>query len=193
MSKPLLLIDVDGVVFNINKKAIDIANEENGTDFNYKKNRCWWWGDYTLATKCGNRKYFENMLDRDGFFRDAEPIEDSIEYINRLHEEGYQIMFLSAPHWTSKSFMTDRVEFLKEQFSWFNPSKHLILTSQKGICDGENRVIIDDYPYNLEKFTAAFKICFKQSYNELYEGLRLKWCEIYNTIKLLEKGKFNYE
>lgn len=192
MNKLHLLIDTDGVVFNINKKVIDISNEENNTNYDYKNNTSWWWGDYTKDTNCGSRKYFENMLDREGFFRNAEIIEDSVKYINKLYEEGHEITFISAPHWTNKTFMTDRIEFLKEHFEWFKPEKHLVLTSRKGICDGENRLIIDDYPSNLEQFRKAIRICYGQPYNKDYKGCALrfeKWCEIYNAIKIMKKGE----
>lgn len=184
-----LYIDCDGVIFNINKKAIDIANKTFNTKYDYTNNKDWWWGDYSRDTAFGGRLYFERMLDEEGFFRSADTIEGAVEYISKLYSEGYKIKFISSPHWTNKTFMTDRVEFLKEIFPWFK-NDMLILTSDKGVCDKKFRVLIDDYSYNLDKFRDGIPLCFGQPYNEDYKGLRVKsWSEAYCLIKLMEEGR----
>lgn len=192
MEKLKLFIDVDGVIFNINKKAIDIANKEFGTNYDFTLNTSWWWNDYTTETGKGDRKYFEELLDRDGFFRSADIIDTAQIRINELHNLGHKIYFLSSPHWTSKTFMCDRVEFLKEVFEWFDPSEHLILTSKKGLVDDYNTLVIDDYPHNLSQFKKALKICYGQKYNEDYSGIRVNgWDELKCLIDLIEERENN--
>lgn len=185
-----IFIDVDGVIFNINKKVIDIANKEFNTNYNYISNKSWWWEDYTTETGYGSREYFEQVLNRDGLFNGNYIIDFARERINDLYNEGYKIYFLSSPHYTSKSFMTDRINFLSNTFEWFNPSKHLILTARKDLLDGKNRVLIDDYIHNLDGFRKGIPICFSQRYNEDYKGLRVKsWNEAYCLINLMERGE----
>ena len=53
-----IYLDVDGVLYNINKHAISIANEEFHTNYDYTDNTSWWWDDYTKETGFANREYF---------------------------------------------------------------------------------------------------------------------------------------
>ena len=38
-----IYLDVDGVIYNINKCALDIASEEFGLTLEWEKNDDWWW------------------------------------------------------------------------------------------------------------------------------------------------------
>lgn len=158
--------DVDGVIYNINKLAVECSNIEFGRNYDYKNNKSWWWTDTGIG-----ESYFRQLLTRDSFFRDGEPIEGSVEGINRLKELGCDIYFITAPEWRSKTFMKDRIWFLKKYFKWFDEDKHLVLTTNKSLLDDKERILIDDSCNNLENWKGA-KICFEQPYNESYKGIR---------------------
>lgn len=179
--------DVDGVLYDINKRAISIANEEFHTNYNYIDNTSWWWDDYTKETGFANREYFERLLDRKGFFIDGEPIVGAIEGLNKLHDYGFTIKIITSPHWSSKYMIYERIEWLQKHFSWFNKSKDLILTSNKKLCDKKGKVLIDDYPHNLN-WIDGLNICFSQTYNREYKGLRMNsWDELVEYLIELEK------
>ena len=182
-----IYLDVDGVLYNINEHAISIANEEFHTNYNYMDNTSWWWDDYTKETGFANREYFEKLLDRKGFFLEGEPIEGAIEGVNKLRDYGFKIKFITSPHWSSDYMMNERTRWLERSFPWFNKSKDLIFTSDKTVCDKENRVLIDDYPHNLN-WKDGINICFSQTYNREYQGLRMNgWDELVEYLIELEK------
>ena len=81
----------------------------------------------------------------------------------------------------------ERMEWLEKNFDWFKKEKHLILTSNKKVCDKEDRVLIDDYPHNLN-WIDGLNICFSQTYNREYDGLRVEdWNELVKYLIELEK------
>lgn len=187
-----IFIDMDNVVVNLDETVINIANEENNTNYNYKDNREWWWDDYITTTNKGSRRYFENMLLRKGVFLNAKPVEDAVYYINKLNKLGHEIIFLTSPQWVSNFCVFEKVNWLKLHFwTWFDPDKHLVMTTRKELLcrKNENNILIDDSTKNLDKW-GGIKICKGTSCNRNYQGLRAEnWEEIYKLIQRIEKGE----
>ena len=179
--------DVDGVLYNINKHALDIASREFGLTLEWELNDDWWWQGKKMTDTPPPREYFEKLLDRKGFFLEGEPIKGAIEGVNKLRDYGFKIKFITSPHWSSDYMMNERTRWLERSFPWFNKSKDLIFTSDKTVCDKENRVLIDDYPHNLN-WKDGINICFSQTYNREYQGLRMNgWDELVEYLIGLEK------
>ena len=63
-----IYLDVDGVIYNINKCALDIASKEFGLTLEWEKNDDWWWQGKNMTDTPPPRKYFEKLLNRKGFF-----------------------------------------------------------------------------------------------------------------------------
>lgn len=176
-----LFIDCDNVVYNLNEHVISVMNEELAMNYNYKDNKSWWWLDTGV-----NKRYFENLLLRDGIFKNGRPIFEAVKYINKLYEEGYKIVFISAPQWEG-NMMIERVQWLKDAFYWFNPDINLVFTVNKSLCSNENRLLIDDSIGNLNSWN-DFKICFSQPHNDNYDGeITDSWEELYRIINSLEE------
>lgn len=183
-----LFIDLDNVVYNLDKHVIWTMNKELNMNYNYKNNSSWWWLDTGV-----NKAYFENLLLQKGMFYNGDPVDESIKYINRLHEVGFEIYFISATQW-NEYCINEKVNWLIEHFEWFDPDKHLIATCQKGLLSAPNRVLIDDSIENLNSWNKGIKICFGTNCNIDYKGIRLnKWCDVYNAIIIMEKGINRYE
>lgn len=182
MHKFKLFIDMDNTIYNLDKEVIDVMNEELGMNYSYKDNKDWWWQGTGVE-----KTYFENLLFKHGIFLNGEPIEDAVEFINALHYQGYDIIFTTAPQWSGNCII-EKISWLRNTFSWFNPDKNLLLTTRKELLGtSPHHVLIDDSIENLSRWN-GYKICFATGCNERFEGIRLtKWCEIYNTIKILEK------
>ena len=186
MRKLDLYIDMDNTIYNLDKLAIDTMNEELGMNYNYKDNSSWWWLDTGI-----NKRYFENMLQREGMFLLGESIEDSIYYINKLYHEGHNIYFLTLPQWNNVYCVQEKVRYLNNNFDWFDKDRHLIMTGNKGLLcrKGENKLLIDDSISHLNSW-GGIRICKATNCNKEYQGFRLeKWCDIYNLIKIMEKGE----
>ena len=182
-----IYLDVDGVIYNINKCALDIASEEFGLTLEWEKNDDWWWQGKNMTDTPPPREYFEKLLNRKGFFLNGEAVDGAIKGVNELHDYGFDIKFITAPHWSSPYMIHERMEWLEKNFNWFKKEKHLILTSNKKVCDKEDRVLIDDYPHNLN-WIDGLNICFSQTYNREYNGLRVEdWNELVKYLIELEK------
>lgn len=181
-----LYIDMDNTIYNLDKLVINIMNEELNMDYDWRENSNWWYSDTKIS-----KKYFENLLQREGIFIQGDPILDSIEYINKLKQEGYKIKFLTLPQWDNSYCVQEKVRFLENHFDWFDKDKHLIMTGNKGLLcrKGENKILIDDSISNLDNWD-GIKICKGTNCNKSYQGFRCeKWCEIYELIKLIEEGE----
>lgn len=178
-----LFIDLDNVVYNLDKHVIWVMNKELNMNYNYKDNTSWWWSDTGVK-----KAYFENLLLQEGMFFNGDAVDDAVEYIDRLYTLGFEIYFVSATQW-NKHCVAEKVSWLKEHFEWFDPNKHLIATCQKSLLSAPNRVLIDDSIENLNSWRSSLKICFGTSCNTKYKGIRLnKWCDVYNSIIIMEKG-----
>lgn len=173
-------IDIDETLYNLSKLIISTANREFNTNYDYTKNTNWWWEDYITETGCGSREYFEELLQVQGVFLYGEAIENAIETVNKLYNEGFNIKFLSCPQW-NKYCTYEKVTWLSYCFEWFDADKHLILTGDKSIFDRVSDVLIDDAMHNLT-WTKGINIAFNQKWNEKYKGLRMNWNEIYNFL-----------
>nr|WP_308545823.1 hypothetical protein [uncultured Lachnoclostridium sp.]DAF89764.1 MAG TPA: 5' nucleotidase [Siphoviridae sp. cteLh2] len=173
-------IDIDETLYNLSKLVIETANREFNTNYDYVQNTNWWWEDYITETGCGSREYFEELLQVQGVFLYGGPIENAIETVNKLYNEGFNIKFLSCPQW-NKYCTYEKVTWLSHCFEWFNADKHLILTGDKSIFDRVGDVLIDDAIHNLT-WTKGINIAFNQKWNEKYKGLRMNWNEIYNFL-----------
>jgi 5'(3')-deoxyribonucleotidase len=144
-----LFFDMDGVLYPLDKVVIDQYNIDFNENYNWKDNTKFNWQD----TK-GPVEYFENLLTKPGTFLKGVPTEETVFYLNKLHEEGYKIRILTFPLWNNNC-PADKIAYLKLHFPWINVDKDVIMTGDKGICALPNRILIDDNPENIVSWTEA--------------------------------------
>ena len=179
-----LFIDMDNTVVNFDKHVIDIMNKDKGMNYNWEDNTDWWWSDTGVE-----KEYFEEVITRQGTFLNCEPIDGAVEYINKLYNEGFEIVFLTLPQWNNPYCITEKIEWLKNHFEWFNVDKHLVLTKQKHLLYRPLRLLIDDSIDYLDSWDGV-KICKGNKINKDYKGFREEtWEDIYKLIKEFEGGK----
>lgn len=133
-----LYFDMDDVIYPLQEIVIDQFNKDYNQNFDWKKNAEYWWGSTNAP-----RSYFEEVLQRPGIFINAKPDKETIDYIFKLHEEGYPIKILTAPQWTANC-MSEKVEFIKEYLQFIDINKDLIFCGDKGLIAKPNRVLVDD-------------------------------------------------
>lgn len=176
-----LYIDMDGVLANIDKAVSTYVFNATGINYDWKTNSNWWWSSWL------DRLEAEELLLQENFFYNLEPMEGAIETVNKLHKEGYEIYFLTTPQF-NQHCTCEKAQWLQEHFEWFDENKHLVLTGNKKLLDGENRLLLDDSSNNL-KWDKGINVCFDHLYNRDFKGLRVKnFCDFYNLIKIIEKG-----
>ena len=132
----VLYIDMDGVVANFDKtfKLRDPTLDTNdGPNYEERSARV-----YKIALKEPN------------IFLEFEPIEGSIEAINKLFNH-FNIYFLSTPMWDLPTSFTDKRLWLEKYFGE-KVKDRLILTKRKDLNIGD--YLIDDTTRNgVDKFT----------------------------------------
>ncbi len=87
-----LYFDMDGVLYPLNEVVIDQYNRDFNDNFDWRNNTKFNWQD----TK-GSAEYFVNLLYSEGTFIKGEPYLDILNYINALHNEGYDIKIITVP------------------------------------------------------------------------------------------------
>lgn len=178
----VLYIDMDDCIVNLSKSVIDEMNREFNMDYDYRDNTSYWWLD-TGKTQ----EYFEDVLCRKGIFGYALPMHGAIDSINKLHDKGLEIIFLTCPHYQNKYCVDEKVSWLKRYFKWFDAYEHLICTNRKDLVGTEDDFLIDDNPNHIKGFDGV-GICYAQKFNEDYKGIRMRdWNEIANYIMKLEE------
>ena len=184
----VLLFDLDDTIVNLSKEVVRIYNEEHNKNYDWKDNDKYWWGDVGGE---GNRKYFENLLRRKGVFYDAPPMEDMIDILNNLHNQGFEIYFVTMPDYGNETCYYEKLKWLQKYLPWFEP-KMLIATESKHLLAKPNRILVDDNSSNLRNFQqeGGISIGFgNHSWTKEFNGLRVDNAkELECLIKLLEEG-----
>ena len=184
--KHQLYFDLDDTIVNLSKEVVRIYNEEHNTTYNWKDNDKYWWGDISP-----NQKYFENLLRRKGVFYDAPPIEGMIDMLDRLHNLGFEIYFVTMPDYGNETCYYEKLTWLQKYLPWFEP-KMLIATESKHLLAKPNRILIDDNSKYLKAFQqeGGISIGFgNHSWTKEYKGLRVENAqELECLIKLIEEG-----
>ena len=120
MEKKILYIDMDGVLVNFNQTVLDWYER-----FPHLKERY---------------KLFPDHIH--GIFRDAKPIDGSINSVHELVKSGkYEIFIASAAPWGNPESSTDKRYWIEREFPHIF-HKRIILTHRKDLLIGD--YLIDD-------------------------------------------------
>lgn len=182
--KPIIFIDLDGTVYNLSEHVIKLYNLRHNTHYSPNTVSDYWWSNIDK-----NKEVWEDILKAEGTFYLGNPIQNSIEVIDKLHQEGYEIFFVSLPNVGSQGkCFEEKLQWLQSHFDWIT-YKHLIATGEKYLLARENRILIDDFP----KYLIDFELCggkgigFRNAiYTDEFQGTKVDtWNEIYELIKNL--------
>lgn len=182
-----LYFDMDECVANLSQEVVRIYNEEHNTNYNWEDNDKYWWGDISP-----NKNYFINLLRRKGVFYNSLPNKGMIEVLNNLHNDGFNIYFLTMPDYENETCYYEKLKWLQKYLTWFEP-KMLIATESKHLLAKRYRILIDDNSGHLRRFQleGGISIGFgNHSWTKEYGGLRVNNAtELECLIKLMEEGK----
>ena len=188
-------IDIDDTIAYTNEKLIEVAvkyDKEflNGKGFQnkdaYKFTEMFYWNK-------DNVQSFFNYVRGTDFFLKLDEIPGSIEYINKLYDEGYEIYFMTFR--TNKNPLVHKMtkEWLSNK--GYKYHKLFMRSEDKGILCKENEVsIFIDNTY--EHYESALSlgidaILFDTIYNRDIDDVKRmsSWEEIYNYIKEVSNDK----
>jgi 5'-nucleotidase len=154
----IINIDIDNTVNNFARKVIDTYNKLYNDSVSYEDVTSY---DFLQLSKipfeCLEELFFKN----DHFYEELEPIQDSVEQIECLVDNGHNVKFVSAADY---SIVKSRVDFIKRYFPYLDVNDSLILTRDKHNMWAD--VVVDDYPKNLTNINWGCKfILFDAPWN----------------------------
>jgi 5'-nucleotidase len=148
MKKLTILVDLDSILANLDKKWYPAWNEKNGDDLHPRRVTEWATHKFT-KTKCTG---IYDLLNEPGFFRDLEPIPGGIDAIKALHEDGHRIVIITSAPDDAPTAHHDKVQWVRQHLPFIG-KKDFIGTHAKDMFRAD--VLIDDGPHNIEAFRNA--------------------------------------
>lgn len=172
MTKPIIFLDMDGVLCNWTKGVAQIL-EMDYHEFLAK----WPAGTASISDVLGVKKsHYWNKIDRMGakFWRNLEPFPWFDDLIATASEVG-EIKILTSPscHGSSADGKMQWIADRWDRFKWRN----FVITNQKWLCAGPHRILIDDNDKQCQDFetrkdgspTGGTAILFPQRWNQNHE------------------------
>lgn len=184
--KPILFYDQDEVLNFFSEYAISQYNKDFDDDFDWRDNKSWWWDD---APK-GNRDYFEKLMYSKDFFYNIRPNDEGIFYMNKLIDEGYEVYLVTYPVWHTLCAV-EKVRWLQDHIPALNPDQ-IIMTKQKHLLAGKDRILLDDNMAFLTKWQAAggTSVAYAHPFNKPWTNARVhSHEEFYKYVKNFDGGE----
>ena len=187
MNRPVVLVDVDGVLADFQTaafKEIDRIGIKLTIDEYNLSQRMW---DFCAHPKLeAHRAEIQQSWKRAGFCAEIKPYAGARDGIKMLREVA-DVYACTAHMRGNPTWVHERDEWLIEHFAFDH--KHLIHTHAKYRVHGD--MLIDDKPSNVEKWMArhphAFAILWSQPYNidaTMRGALRTEsWHQVQNLLR----------
>lgn len=173
-----LLIDMDAVTADIFKLWLSLINKETGENLTTSDIKDW---DIASSTKMGKKCY--NFLSQPNFFFDLKPIPKAIDTLKKLHDDGHDIVFVTACPPTSETAFYEKLSWVKKYLPFIDAERNVIAAYRKDLIKGD--VLFDDKYDNLIDFS-GIAVCMSYEYNKKYEGPRVtNWTAFYHFIQTL--------
>ncbi len=147
-----IYLDLDGVCTNFIKSCISANNldPEKIIPIWREKHR----GEFSAFKVFGisNSDFWKNV-DKQGeeFWSEMEPYSWFMDLYNELKKKG-EVYFLTSPSQSPNS-LSGKLKWLQKQFN--KGFKDYVITPKKELLAAKNTYLIDDYPNNVDKFSAA--------------------------------------
>lgn len=160
MKKLKIILDSDEVIVENIDKVLSLYNEEYGD--NLKRDQILKWEISTYQKEGANILKYFNMP---GFFRDLPQIKDSKKYVQKLIEDGHDVVIATA---SPINGIVDKIEFYQEHFP-FIPYENIIPITRKDLLCGD--IMLDDAPHNLRKSQCKHPVIFDNLWNQNMEEM----------------------
>jgi 5'(3')-deoxyribonucleotidase len=158
--KPLVLVDVDGVVADFVGATIRALGggfkHDDVKDFNF------------VGTPDFDRVKAEAAWVSPGFVTNIPVLRYAIEGIMQLREIS-DVVFCTAPFEGAPCWVSERVRWLERHFG--AAPEEIIFAKDKSLVVGD--MLVDDKCANLDRPGSWLPVCWDQPWNRMYRGLRV--------------------
>jgi 5'(3')-deoxyribonucleotidase len=188
-------IDIDDTIAYTNEKLIEAAFRYDKECLNgrgFKDKNAYKFVDMFHWNKDNVQSFF-NYVRGSNFFLGLECIPGSLEYINKMYDEGFEIYFITYRTNKYPKVLENTKKWLKEK--GYKYTKLFMRCDDKGkLCkDLDIDVFIDNTYEHIEAAESygIDSILFNTIYNQDIDGVKRmhEWKEIYDYIKEVYNGK----
>lgn len=165
-SKPIVLLDVDGVLGDFLTPAYAIAKEHFGIDKVAEDQDVWDMAEFLGLSKEQEKEFFEHIK-KPGFHDVIKPYAESIEGVRALHAIA-NVHILTSPMF-GKTWCSERWDWLYQHYGI--KSANVTHSHQKQYVFGH--ALIDDKPMTIEKWVARHRRDY---------GVGILWHQRYNAV-----------
>lgn len=183
-------IDMDGVLCDLTASVVEKLNRYHGESLSVEDITKY---DFQKNCKNATREDVFQYFCEPGFFRHLAPIRGAVENVNRLIDDGHEIIIISA----CRTGQECKLQWLKNHIPRIS-EKNCIFTWKKELIDVD--ILIEDHGKNLLKWRQhwdqyrpvedRWPILFTQPYNAEYDNFirHDSWDSIYAFISNLEQS-----
>lgn len=180
--KKRILVDMDGVLADFDKKVTEIYKEKfPERDYIPLENKTTFYLSEMYPKQY--KSDIEEISLMSGFFKTLEPVEGSLEALMHMDSLGHEIFICTAPISGNKTCASDKFEWVYEYLgkSWI---KKVVIAKDKTIISGD--YLIDDKPQieGVEKNPSWEHILYDQPYNQCVNKRRLTWKNYKEVLNL---------
>lgn len=152
---------MDNVVANLLKKWLDVYNQTYGDSLLPEQITSW--ALHNQATKCSPADFY-GIIAKPGFFADLEIMPHAAGVIQRLHEAGHAIYFLTATPYSNLSGGYDKCNWVQKYFPFLEKDarNRVIQAHHKHMVKGD--LLFDDSPSNLDAYP-GIKVAMDWAFN----------------------------
>jgi 5'(3')-deoxyribonucleotidase len=171
-SNKIILIDLDGVLAHFNKAVSDVFNIDYS---NIEDN--WTPGNWSIATelKLSEGEIWARINKIETFWEDIELYPYAKNLVKYLKSK-YEVNVCTSPSYQVHCATGKMKWLLKHKFGF---GRNIVITPQKHLLAGPNKVLIDDMDANCDKFKkhGGETILFPQVWNSggKFDGDRLEY------------------
>lgn len=148
--KPEILLDMDGVLSDFFTAAftkLTSLQTDPMQKYDYVRHQ-----EFDMAKVFGiTQETFWSTIDQDSFWLDLKPFLWAPELYRKLSEYG-RVTICSSPS-LNPNCIPQKLAWLKQHLNLVASS--CLFGGRKELMAGGNKILIDDYPKNVEKFRAA--------------------------------------
>jgi 5'(3')-deoxyribonucleotidase len=147
MTRPICLVDLDGIVADFERHAIQIYNEKTGANLDeFCPDK--YVGDKVIIDESIDKVIYREAFSRMSFFAGIPMIKNAQEGM-RLLSEHFDIYFLTTEYRSNTTCVYEKQRWLDKYFpEW---ADNTIFTKHKHMVYGD--ILIDDSPINLKKWS----------------------------------------
>jgi 5'(3')-deoxyribonucleotidase len=158
-NRPVLLLDVDGPLFDINRKILDRFNPLYGTEYEPEHLTAWGYADCDPRMACAYEWFKEPE-----FFGEGPVVPGSQWAVSRL-SRCFDVWAVTA---TPESGQPGRELWLAEHFPWISK---VVFSWDKHLIYPEAFAFVDDAPRHFFEYTAKYMYVWGAPYNDCLADL----------------------